>query len=48
MQWRKPKLIILAYGTNEAFDLKFEPIEFAQTLRDNIRSLRFLAPGAAI
>ena len=43
MQWRKPKLIILAYGTNEAFDLKFEPIEFAQTLRDNIRSLRFFS-----
>ncbi len=48
MQWRKPKLIILAYGTNEAFDLKFDPIEFAQILRGNIRSLRFLAPGAAI
>ncbi|HMU67323.1 MAG TPA: hypothetical protein PKE57_09260, partial [Cellvibrionaceae bacterium] len=48
MQWRKPKLIILAYGTNEAFDLKFDPMEFAQILRDNIRSMRFLAPGAAI
>jgi lysophospholipase L1-like esterase len=48
MQWRRPKLIILAYGTNEAFDLKFDAIEFAQTLRDNIRSLRFLAPGAAL
>lgn len=48
MQWRKPKLIILAYGTNEAFDLKFDPIEFGHILQDNIRSLRFLAPGAAI
>jgi lysophospholipase L1-like esterase len=48
MQWRKPRLIILAYGTNEAFDLKFDSREFSQSLRDNIRSLRFLAPGAAI
>ncbi|MEY4589834.1 MAG: hypothetical protein RL497_1910, partial [Pseudomonadota bacterium] len=48
LHWRKPKLIILAYGTNEAFDLKFDSLEFAQTLRNNVRSLRFLAPGAAI
>lgn len=48
MHWRNPKLIILAYGTNEAFDIKFDPIEFAQILKANIRSLRYLSPGAAI
>jgi lysophospholipase L1-like esterase len=48
LQWRSPKLVIIAFGTNEAFDLKFDPQEFARDLRDLVRHLRFHAPGAAL
>ncbi len=48
MLWRNPQLIILAYGTNEAFDFKFSSAEFESELRDTVRQLRYYAPNAAL
>ena len=48
LAWRRPDLIILSYGTNEAFDPKFEPEVYRADLRRTIRELRDGAPDAAI
>lgn len=48
MAWRNPQLIILAYGTNEAFDSKFNPSEYEAELRDTLKQLRYYAPNAAL
>lgn len=48
LQWRNPQLIILAYGTNEAFGPDLVPETYETELRQAIRSLRGAAPEAAI
>lgn len=48
LQWRNPQLIILAYGTNEAFGKDLVPDTYEAELRKAIRSLRSAAPEAAI
>ena len=48
LQWRNPQLIILAYGTNEAFGNDLVPETYEAELRSAIRSLRGAAPEAAI
>lgn len=48
LRWRKPDLLILAYGTNEAFDLRFNADEFSKSLRETVRLLRTTAPSASI
>ncbi|MGV8837162.1 GDSL-type esterase/lipase family protein [Cellvibrio sp.] len=48
LQWRNPQLIILAYGTNEAFGKDLVPETYEAELRQAIRSLRGAAPKAAI
>ncbi|MDO8311922.1 MAG: GDSL-type esterase/lipase family protein [Sideroxyarcus sp.] len=48
LQWRNPQLIILAYGTNEAFGKDLMPDTYEAELRQAIRSLRGAAPEAAI
>ena len=46
LAWRKPQLIILAYGTNEAFETDIS--DYANQLRQVIRLLKKSAPEAAI
>lgn len=48
LQWRDPQLIILAYGTNEAFGKDLVPASYEAELRQVIRKLRAAAPRAAI
>jgi lysophospholipase L1-like esterase len=48
LQWRNPQLIILAYGTNEAFGPNIVPETYEAELRQAIRALRAAAPNAAI
>jgi lysophospholipase L1-like esterase len=48
LQWRDPQLIILAYGTNEAFGQDLVPQTYEDELRQAIRKLRVAAPNAAI
>ncbi|HTF98162.1 MAG TPA: SGNH/GDSL hydrolase family protein [Cellvibrio sp.] len=48
LQWRDPELIILAYGTNEAFGRDLVPTTYETELRQAIRRLRASAPKAAI
>ena len=48
LQWRNPQLIILAYGTNEAFSKDLVPETYETELRTAIRKLRGAAPDAAI
>lgn len=48
LQWRDPQLIILAYGTNEAFGKDLVPDTYEAELRQAIRTLRAAAPHAAI
>lgn len=48
LQWRDPQLIILAYGTNEAFGRDLIPATYEKELRQVIRSLRAAAPNAAL
>lgn len=48
LQWRNPQLIILAYGTNEAFGKDLVPETYETELRNAIRALRGAAPEAAI
>lgn len=48
LQWRDPQLIILAYGTNEAFSPDIVPETYEAELRQVIRNLRAAAPDAAI
>lgn len=48
LQWRKPDLIVLAYGTNEAFDPKFVDVTYRAELRSAVRMLKRGAPEAAI
>jgi lysophospholipase L1-like esterase len=46
--WRRPDLVILSYGTNEAFDIRFDVEGYRADLRRTIRELRDAAPNAAI
>jgi len=46
LNWRNPQLIILAYGTNEAFETDVS--DYAKQLRRAIRLLKSSAPEAAI
>lgn len=48
LQWRSPQLIILAYGTNEAFSPDLVPDTYEAELRHAIHNLRAAAPEAAI
>lgn len=48
LQWRNPQLIIIAYGTNEAFGKDLVPETYEAELRKAIRALRSAAPEAAI
>ncbi|MBE9608442.1 GDSL-type esterase/lipase family protein [Chitinilyticum piscinae] len=48
LRWRKPDLIVLAYGTNEAFDPKFVDVTYRAELRSAVRMLKRGAPEAAI
>jgi len=48
LQWRNPQLIILAYGTNEAFGKDLVSETYEAELRQAIRALRNAAPEAAI
>lgn len=48
LHWRDPQLIILAYGTNEAFGKDLLPNTYEEELRQAIRKLRAAAPNAAI
>jgi lysophospholipase L1-like esterase len=48
LAWRRPDLIILSYGTNEAFDPRFDAEAYRADLRRTIRELREASPGAAI
>lgn len=43
-----PKLIILAYGTNEGFDDGLDPAAYERLLTDQIARVRRLSPGSAI
>lgn len=48
LSWRKPDLIMLAYGTNEAFDPKFSEHDYRNDLHAVIRQIRNTVPHAAI
>lgn len=48
LEWRDPQLIILAYGTNEAFGKDLVPQTYEEELRRAIRKLRAAAPNAAV
>lgn len=48
LRWRNPRLIILAYGTNEAFDPDMKIDEFEADLRRIVQGFRASAPNAAI
>ncbi|HEY8939527.1 MAG TPA: GDSL-type esterase/lipase family protein [Cellvibrio sp.] len=48
LQWRNPQLIILAYGTNEAFGKDLVPETYESELTQVIRKLRAAAPNAAL
>lgn len=48
LKWRDPGLIILAYGTNEAFDNDWNQENYEAELRQAIQNLRRLAPQAAL
>ena len=43
-----PKLIVLAYGTNDGFDDGLDAVAYEALLRGQIARLRRLAPGAAL
>jgi lysophospholipase L1-like esterase len=44
--WRKPQLVILAYGTNEAFETDIS--DYAQQLRQAVRLIKTSVPEASI
>lgn len=46
LEWRNPELIILAYGTNEAFETVLG--NYAEDMRATVRFLKQAAPRAAI
>lgn len=48
MAKRKPALIVLAYGTNEAVNPKFDPKDYAAALRTVLWRVRRAAPLASI
>jgi lysophospholipase L1-like esterase len=48
MERRSPALIVLAYGTNEALNKKFDPVEYRATFRNAVRKMRRAAPTASI
>ncbi len=48
LRWRKPDLIILAYGTNEAFDPRFNEQEYRTDLHAVVQLIRSTLPSAAI
>lgn len=48
LAWRQPDLLIIAFGTNEAFDSHFDADTFATDLRSLVQRLRRTAPNSAI
>jgi lysophospholipase L1-like esterase len=48
LAWRNPELIILAYGTNEAFDSDLQQADYETELRQALQKLRQSAPHAAV
>ncbi len=44
----KPDLVILAYGTNESFNISLSPEEYQQTLIGQITKIRQSVPDAAV
>ena len=48
LQWLKPDLIILAYGTNEGFNHKLDLEGYARNYRRRLRFLKWAAPSASI
>jgi lysophospholipase L1-like esterase len=48
LQAYAPDLIVLAFGTNEGFRRELDPAAYEQLVREQIRRLKRLAPGAAI
>jgi len=48
LQWLKPDLIVLAYGTNEGFDHKLDLEAYARNYRRRLRFLKWAAPSASI
>jgi lysophospholipase L1-like esterase len=48
LKHRNPALVILEYGTNEAFKNDFELGKYEQVFADSLAAIRRAAPGAAI
>ena len=48
LRWRKPDLVVLAYGTNEAFDSGFNETAYRNDLRAVIQQVRDAVPTAAL
>lgn len=48
LQWLKPDLIVLAYGTNEGFNHKLDLESYARNYRRRLRFLKWAAPSASI
>lgn len=43
-----PKLVVLAFGTNEGFKDSTDPAEYRALYRELLRALRAMAPGASV
>ena len=48
LKWRKPNVVALAYGTNEAFDTRFDAADFENRLGNVIRHIREVSNAAII
>jgi len=47
LAWRRPDLLVLAFGTNEAYDPDLDLAAYAAALHDGIRRLRSFVPQAS-
>lgn len=47
LSWRRPDLLVLAFGTNEAYDPDLDLPAYRALLRDGLRRLRTWAPEAS-
>lgn len=48
LKWRKPNVVALAYGTNEAFDPRFDALDFENRLTRVINHIREVSSAAII
>lgn len=48
LKWRKPNVVALAYGTNEAFDPKFDALEFENRIAATVRRIREVSQAAVL